>query len=422
MAASSTSLFSPCALTDKIGPGHASYGSVHRTNVRRRVRLPVVAVQKMPSPSENEAEALQRLLKREYKYGFVSDIESFSSRLSKPFLPRPHRLTFSSPISFQRLTARSAAFPSPSTTSPSGSVDPAQLPPALRDIVGLFQSVPDLHIRHKQVLAYAARLPPMDPALKTDANRVWGCNSQVWVDAEPEEGDGGGRSVRFHADSDAQGAKGRAALLVLGLSGAPAADVARVPVEFIDLLGIRQGTETSRNNGLLNMLNLMKRKALEIAGDAGGESSASQQSVQEVGESRAHGMENKGFEFAAFGMKEEEKPVVGEEEQVEDVPDNLVEGNGSSLGGGRKERIRKSLERALSPVELEIEDISHLHKGHAGVAGSNGETHFNVRVVSKEFEGKSLLKRHRTAYNLLQDELKTGLHALSIDAKTPSEV
>lgn len=261
----------------------------------------------------------------------------------------------------------------------------------------------------------------MDPALKTDANRVRGCVSQVWVHADPEEGDGGSRCVRFHADSDAQLTKGLAALLVLGLSGAPAADVASVPLEFIELLGIRQSLSPSRNSGLLNMLSLMKRKALEIAGDAGGDSSTSQQSVQEVGEQRANGMENKGSEFVAFGMQEEEKPVAGEEEQL-DVPDNLVEGNGSSLGGGRKERIRESLERALSPVELEIEDISQLHKGHAGIAGSNGETHFNVRVVSKEFEGKSLLKRHRAVYDLLQDELKTGLHALSIDAKTPSEV
>ena len=49
-------------------------------------------------------------------------------------------------------------------------------------------------------------------------------------------------------------------LLVLGLSGAPTTDVARVPIEFIELLGIRQSLLPSRNNGLLNMLNLMKRK------------------------------------------------------------------------------------------------------------------------------------------------------------------
>ncbi|KAK3132452.1 hypothetical protein QOZ80_6AG0521860 [Eleusine coracana subsp. coracana] len=340
--------------------------------------------------------------------------------LSKPLLrPRPHRLTLSSPISFQRLIVRSAASPTPSTASSSGgSVDPAQLPPALRDIVGLFQSVPDARTRYKQLLAYAARLPPMDPALKTEANRVRGCVSQVWVHAEPEDG---GARVRFHADSDAQLTKGLAALLVLGLSGAPPADVARVPVEFIELLGIRQSLSPSRNSGLLNMLSLMKRKALEIAG-SGSEAVVSQESVQEI--AKPSRVEKKEPEFAAFGVQEEAKSMAerhNEEKQLEEVPAGVVEGNGASSGGGRKERIRESLERALSPVELEIEDISHLHKGHAGVAGSNGETHFNVRVVSKEFEGKSMLKRHRAIYDLLQDELKTGLHALSIDAKTPFE-
>ncbi|KAL0301036.1 UNVERIFIED_CONTAM: SufE-like protein 1, chloroplastic/mitochondrial [Sesamum radiatum] len=85
-------------------------------------------------------------------------------------------------------------------------------------------------------------------------------------------------------------------------------------------------------------------------------------------------------------------------------------------------RIREKLEKELRPVELEIEDISYQHAGHSGVRGSDGETHFNVRVVSKEFEGKSLVKRHRLIYSLLQDELQSGLHALSIVAKTPSEV
>ncbi|TVU11082.1 hypothetical protein EJB05_44645, partial [Eragrostis curvula] len=216
----------------------------------------------------------------------------------------------------------------------------------------------------------------MDPALKTEASRVRGCVSQVWVHAEPE--DGGAR--------------------------------------------VRQNLSPSRNSGLLNMLSLMKRKALEIAG-SGGDAGASQESVQEI--AKPTGMENKEPEFAAFDVQEEansEAETGDDEEQLEEVPADVVEGNGAPLGGGRKERIRESLERALSPVELDIEDISHLHKGHAGVAGSNGETHFNVRVVSKEFEGKSMLKRHRAIYDLLQDELKTGLHALSIDAKTPSEV
>lgn len=61
-----------------------------------------------------------------------------------------------------------------------------------------------------------------------------------------------------------------------------------------------------------------------------------------------------------------------------------------------------------------------------GIAGvrrnSSGGTHFNLRVVSKDFEGKSMVKRHRLTYDLLKEELETGLHALSIIAKTPSEI
>ncbi|KAI4320838.1 hypothetical protein MLD38_034281 [Melastoma candidum] len=79
--------------------------------------------------------------------------------------------------------------------------------------------------------------------------------------------------------------------------------------------------------------------------------------------------------------------------------------------------------KKLRPVKLEIEDVSYQHAGHAGVRGSgDGETHFNLRVVSDGFEGKSLVKRHRRIYDLLQEELNSGLHALSIVAKTPAEL
>ncbi|BBH04437.1 chloroplast sulfur E [Prunus dulcis] len=100
---------------------------------------------------------------------------------------------------------------------------------------------------------------------------------------------------------------------------------------------------------------------------------------------------------------------------------NEDESNSGDLGS-RGKRIKERLERGLSPIELEVEDISNQHAGHAGVRGSDGETHFNVKVVSKEFEGKSLVKRHRLIYGLLQEELQSGLHALSIVAKTPSEL
>lgn len=98
-------------------------------------------------------------------------------------------------------------------------------------------------------------------------------------------------------------------------------------------------------------------------------------------------------------------------------------GSDSGAIENRASRMREKLEKELEPVELVIEDVSYQHAGHAGMKGrsSDEETHFNVKIVSKGFEGMNLVKRHRLVYDLLREELDSGLHALSIVSKTPSE-
>ena len=49
------------------------------------------------------------------------------------------------------------------------------------------------------------------------------------------------------------------------------------------------------------------------------------------------------------------------------------------------------------------------------------ESHFNVRVIATCFEGMSLVLRHKMIYTLLATEMASGIHALSIYAKTPTE-
>lgn len=83
------------------------------------------------------------------------------------------------------------------------------------------------------------------------------------------------------------------------------------------------------------------------------------------------------------------------------------------------ELLIEKLTRALAPVELEIEDDSARHRGHAGAAGGGG--HFNVRIVSTSFEGKSLVARHRLVYEALADEMKGPVHALALRTLTPAE-
>lgn len=86
----------------------------------------------------------------------------------------------------------------------------------------------------------------------------------------------------------------------------------------------------------------------------------------------------------------------------------------------RVERIRQLLATALTPLELEVGDDSHLHAGHPGAASGGG--HYRVRIVSERFEGLRLVMRHRLVYDAVQGMMHTDIHALAINAMTPSEL
>jgi BolA protein len=85
-----------------------------------------------------------------------------------------------------------------------------------------------------------------------------------------------------------------------------------------------------------------------------------------------------------------------------------------------KALIEARLGQALAPSALCVEDESHLHAGHSGWR-EGGETHFRLDVVSKAFEGKSRVERHRLVNAALTEAFARGLHALAIKARAPGE-
>jgi BolA protein len=91
------------------------------------------------------------------------------------------------------------------------------------------------------------------------------------------------------------------------------------------------------------------------------------------------------------------------------------------IGASRVERIRKTLESAFSPLALTIEDESVRHAGHAG-ARPGGETHIRVQMASAAFAGLSRVARQRMVNAALQREFDTGLHALALELKAPTEI
>ena len=84
----------------------------------------------------------------------------------------------------------------------------------------------------------------------------------------------------------------------------------------------------------------------------------------------------------------------------------------------RVERIRAALSAALAPTELEIDDDSAAHAGHAGAL--TGKGHFSVRIVAPCFAGRTPLQCHRLVYAALDALMTTDIHALRIDARAPA--
>jgi BolA protein len=86
-----------------------------------------------------------------------------------------------------------------------------------------------------------------------------------------------------------------------------------------------------------------------------------------------------------------------------------------------KDVIINKLREAFLPESLDVADESHLHEGHAGHR-PGGETHFRVYIVSRAFQGKSRVERHRMINATLAAELSGSVHALAISAKAPAEL
>jgi BolA protein len=84
----------------------------------------------------------------------------------------------------------------------------------------------------------------------------------------------------------------------------------------------------------------------------------------------------------------------------------------------RVEAIRRRLQVAFDPIELEVFDDSHQHAGHEGARDGRG--HYRVRVVSAVFAGMSPVARHRAVYAAVEDMLQSDIHALAIQASAPA--
>ncbi len=85
----------------------------------------------------------------------------------------------------------------------------------------------------------------------------------------------------------------------------------------------------------------------------------------------------------------------------------------------RVELIKSTLQQALAPQHLVIEDESARHAGHAGAKGGGG--HYRVLIVSEAFRGKDQVRRHGAVYAALGSLMHSEIHALALRTLTPEE-
>ncbi len=128
----------------------------------------------------------------------------------------------------------------------------------------VFEFLDDWGDRYRHIIELGEKLPPMPDALKTEANRVRGCQSTVFLHARQRPGTAD--VLEFLADSDADIVKGLLALLQRVYSGQRARDVLAFDIhDFFRRLGLEQNLTMGRRNGLAEMVQRVRRFAAELA-------------------------------------------------------------------------------------------------------------------------------------------------------------
>ncbi|MDT6918653.1 SufE family protein [Pseudomonas atacamensis] len=131
------------------------------------------------------------------------------------------------------------------------------LPVEAAEALQTFQTAAGWEQRARLLMQFGDRSPALDDAQKCEANRVHGCESQVWLVGELRDG-----HWQFKASSDARMIRGLVALLLLRVNGLSAAELQQLDLpEWFNRLGLSRQLSPSRSNGLNAVLQRMNELA-----------------------------------------------------------------------------------------------------------------------------------------------------------------
>jgi cysteine desulfuration protein SufE len=130
------------------------------------------------------------------------------------------------------------------------------------DILDNFSFLDDWDDRYRYVIELGKTLTPLNEATRTEANKVQGCASQVWLVTNTRPDGASGPILTFVGDSDAHIVRGLIAILFALYSGKPARDVLNIDaLAVFDQIGLREHLTPQRSNGLRSMVERIRADA-----------------------------------------------------------------------------------------------------------------------------------------------------------------
>ena len=126
-----------------------------------------------------------------------------------------------------------------------------------------FAMLDDWEDRYRYVIELGREMPPFDDAARTDAHKVRGCASQVWLVSRVVAGAASQPArLEFVGDSDAHIVRGLIAILLAAVGGKTAAEILATDLQAVfNGLGLKENLTPQRSNGLASMIERIRHDA-----------------------------------------------------------------------------------------------------------------------------------------------------------------
>ena len=133
---------------------------------------------------------------------------------------------------------------------------------AIDEIIENFALLDEWDERYRYLIELGRTLPPLPDTARSDANKVQGCASQVWLATSVKPNGSSGPVLSFIGDSDAHIVRGLIAVLFALFTDKPAKEIlATDAIAVFERLGLREHLTPQRSNGFRSMVDRIRRDA-----------------------------------------------------------------------------------------------------------------------------------------------------------------